>query len=116
VVGILPADLLRRHIPDGAHDGAGLGADGDRLVGLRLANAGESEIEDLGAAVAGDEDVVGFEIAMDDAGGVRDSLASNFRISPLRHRRVGPSDAGVSSVTDSRCTRPGGSAKAQPAA
>ena len=32
---------------------------------------GETEIEDAYATVAGDQDVVGFEIAMDDARGVR---------------------------------------------
>jgi len=78
VVGEFAAHLLGSHIPDGAHDQA-IVREG-RRVGARteFRDFGEAEIEDLGVAVAGDHDVVGFEIAMGDAAGVRGGEALGY--------------------------------------
>jgi hypothetical protein len=63
--------LLGGHVGSGAGDFAFL-ADGGglRLEPVRRAGQelGKAEIEDLDAAVAVDEDVVGFQVAVDDAG------------------------------------------------
>ena len=69
----LPAHLLRRHVADRAEDhaGAGAGRDGGLFAG-RGAFVGtrqlrEAEVEDLHAPVVGDEQVLGLQVAMDDA-------------------------------------------------
>ena len=84
-VEIFAADLFGRHVGDGANGGAWAGdllrvlADGgERVAGivdvLFCVGAGcifgEAEIENFCVAAAGDEDVGGFYVAMDDAGGV----------------------------------------------
>ena len=76
MVGIVPAHLLGRHVPDGSQDhpflGVGIAGDGRAhavLEGARERGApelGEAEVEDLHPAVAGQEDVVGLEVAVDD--------------------------------------------------
>ena len=73
-VGRLAAHLLGRHVPERAHDDAGLGAPGlGRKVGparggaFGLRQFGEAEVEDLHAAVVGDEDVLGLQVAVHDA-------------------------------------------------
>ena len=78
VVHGLAAHLLGRHVADGAeHDAgsvprvcgrAGLVDGRDRV---RLRQLGQAEVEDLHAAVVGDEEVLGLEVAMDDAVVVR---------------------------------------------
>ena len=68
--------LLGRHVADRAEDGAGLRArDRRRDVGgaagaLRLHELGEAEVEDLEVPVARDHEVVGLQVAVDDAVGV----------------------------------------------
>ena len=62
----LPAHLFGRHVADGAHDDAGLGAGDASAVGLGLERPpssrqlGETEVEDLHAAVAREEEFSGF--------------------------------------------------------
>ncbi len=79
VVDRRPANLLRRHVPhrsdDDARDreaGGGLGLlqpfEGDGC--LRLHELGEAEVEELHPPVARQEDVLGLQVAVDDAGGV----------------------------------------------
>jgi hypothetical protein len=71
VIDVLPAHLLRGHVGHGAHDHARLrGAGHGRTCGglPRWAQQlGQTEVENLDAAVAGDEEVLGFEVAVDDA-------------------------------------------------
>ena len=71
----LSANLLGRHVADRAHHRAGIGSrrENGRLsrgaVGWPLSRRGRSrepEVQDLHAPVAEQEDVVGFQIAMDD--------------------------------------------------
>ena len=73
----LPGRLLGRHVTDGPHDDAGLGRAGHRRdllrrssfrVGMRQLR--EAEIEDLDEAVAGDHDVLGFQVPVNDARGM----------------------------------------------
>ena len=74
-VGGLAADLLGRHVAERAEDDAGLRAlglgreirsrSGPTLVLVR--QLGEAEVEDLDAAVRGDEEILGFQVAVDDA-------------------------------------------------
>src|SRR6185436_8242857 len=66
--------LLRRHVADGSHHGAGLSAHltcwhirGRFTLVSRFDQFGETEVEDLYAAVSRYENVIWFEIAMDDA-------------------------------------------------
>ena len=73
-VGGLAADLLGRHVAERAQDDAGLGAPGlrrevrpARVRALGLCQLGEAEVEDLDASVFGDEDVLGLQVAVDDA-------------------------------------------------
>lgn len=76
VVGGLPADLLGRHVSHRAHDDAGAGFElrgrfghlrrgrerADRAHELR-----QAEIQDLQSTVGGDEEILRFEIPVDDA-------------------------------------------------
>ena len=71
-VRLLPAHLLRRHVAHGAHHRAGVGReDGGqgRILFAELGGSslGQAEVEHLGAAVAGDHDVVWLQVAMGDA-------------------------------------------------
>ena len=77
MVDPLALHLFGRHIADGPHDrsfGRLLPGHGRNLsttlFGQGLGQLGEAEIQHLGIAVAGDHDVVGLEIAVDDALGV----------------------------------------------
>ena len=71
-VGGLAADLLGRHVAERAEHDAGLRARGRgrqvrRLAALlRVRELGEAEVEDLHAAVVGDEDVLGLQVPVDD--------------------------------------------------
>ena len=83
-VEIPGARLFGRHVGDGADGAAGvselmrIGADGGERVRVgmrggrrfRGGDFGEAEIENFGVAAAGDEDVGGFDVAMDDLLGV----------------------------------------------
>ena len=75
VVHLLSAHLLGGHITDGAHHLAGVGLHGE---GLRLSGGwtrghrfGQAEIQNFDAAIAGEQDVIGLQIAVHDAGRVR---------------------------------------------
>jgi hypothetical protein len=67
------AELLGRHVARGAQERAGLR---DPVAAALRRQLGDPEVEDLGAQSAGDlgvgdqEDIVGLEIAVQDAGGV----------------------------------------------
>ena len=69
-------ELFGGHVRGGADEGADGGGEGvvagavGRVAVARVVGAGEAEVEDADAAVLADEDVVGFEVAMDDADGV----------------------------------------------
>ena len=65
----LAPHLLRRHVAHRAHDRARLGACCRRLsagAGRAVGQLGQAEVEDLHEAVAGEEDVLRLEIAVDD--------------------------------------------------
>ena len=73
-VGGLAAHLLGRHVAERAEHDAGLGAlrfrrqvGGARDGAFGLRQLGEAEVEDLDAPVLRDEDVLGLQVAMDDA-------------------------------------------------
>ena len=105
------ARLLGRHVPDRAHDDPGGGVGGalhvgpgrhlrDVLAGRPIPDApvaaqlGEAEVEDLHVAVARQHDVLGLEVAGDDAGGVRPrepvgQLAGDVEHPPGRQRELG---------------------------
>lgn len=79
-IQFLATHLLGRHVGEGADDRSGdrkrLGATcggqvrrAGQLARRRL--LGQTEIQNLGPPVTGDEEVGGFEVAMDDASGVR---------------------------------------------
>ena len=76
-VGAPSAHLFGRHVPERPEDDAGLGAGRGRgEIGglgalLLMRQLGEAEVEDLDAAVVGDEEVFGLEVAVDDAFQVR---------------------------------------------
>src|SRR5262249_4229961 len=66
-------NLLRRHVTDRAHYFAGIGIDSARgnagLGKVAISGArelGQPKVEDLHAPVVGDEQIIRFEIAMDD--------------------------------------------------
>ena len=74
VIDRLAARLLRRHVGDGSHHDAlpRAGHRGHvRLVRGRRSHLGEAEIEDLHVTARSDEDVGGFDVAVDDARGMR---------------------------------------------
>ena len=96
------ADLLGRHVGDGAKSRAGTGEvvwlkqdAGQSIAGfeahlgtIRGRDFGQAEIENLGVAAFGDEDVGGFDVAMDDAfcvGGVE--CVGDFR--GKRKKKIG---------------------------
>ncbi len=67
--------LFRRHVTCGAYHSAGAGVDHcfSRRLGVgnrnrRAGQLGEAKIEQLDVAVAPDHDVLGLDVAMDDAG------------------------------------------------
>jgi hypothetical protein len=62
--------LLGRHVGSGPDRGAGRGHSRDRLLGFRD-HFGQPEIDDPHLSVMRQHDVRGFEVAMDDARGVR---------------------------------------------
>jgi hypothetical protein len=72
VVDRFTARLLGRHVRERPEYGADVGEDGEGGgVGVvrgreRRPLPGEAEVEDLGVAVFGEEDVLGLEVAMDD--------------------------------------------------
>jgi hypothetical protein len=71
---LLAAHLLRRHVPDRAEHAAGLGGRerrGRDRSGESAAGSRQAEVEDLGSPVAAEEDVLGLEVAVHDALGVR---------------------------------------------
>lgn len=81
-VELLGANLFGGHIGDSAESAAGTGelggsnclggegVGGDGSGRGRGGNFGETEVEDFGAALAGNENVGGLDVAMDDALGV----------------------------------------------
>ena len=79
VIGIQSAHLLRRHVPDRAHDDAGTRQRGRHCrVGMSrcLRHPRQTEIEDLRAAVPGQQDVLRLQIAVHDAGRMRRGQAA----------------------------------------
>ena len=84
------ADLLRRHVAGGPEDRAGLGPEREGArrrvdVGLDLAQGqlGDAEVEHLEAAVAGEEEVLGLQIAVHDPALVRDGEGARDLERPL---------------------------------
>ena len=75
VVGHLAPDLLGGHVAHGADEGAGVGGGRGRAEGIEAGLAdracrlrpGESEVEQLHAAVRGEERVLGLDVAVDDS-------------------------------------------------
>ena len=71
MVGRHAAHLLRAHVPRRAHDHSHLSAYGDGFIrgtGVCGLHFRQPEIQSLRPPVAGEQDVVGLEIAMHDAG------------------------------------------------
>ena len=80
-VGGLAANLFGRHVAGGAHHGSGFGGglDGGRVageIGFGARDFGETEVENLGPAVVGDEKIFRLQVAMDDALFVRGGQAA----------------------------------------
>ena len=65
-VGLAPLDLLGRQVGDRADDHPLRDA-----LAVGLDRSGEAEVGDLDATVVGDQDVLGLDVAVDEAGGVR---------------------------------------------
>ena len=63
-VGDAPGDQFRRQVGDGAEQDAGAGGRGG-------GGAGQAEVGDLDPAVVGEDDVLGLDVAVHDAGAVR---------------------------------------------
>ena len=82
VIHGLAARLLGRHVSGCSHDGARFGRRDDgggkdrRVLRRRLGQLGQAEVEDLDVAVLRDHQVLGLQVAMDDARGV--SLGEAF--------------------------------------
>jgi hypothetical protein len=79
VIGIQSAHLLRRRVADRAHDDAGTRQrDRHCRVGMSrcLRHLRQTEIEDLRAAIPGQQDVLRLQIAVHDAGRVRRGQAA----------------------------------------
>src|SRR6266511_2599804 len=75
---ICALSLFRRHVIGGSHHGAGASVDhcfswrlGVSSRTLWLGQLGEAKTEKLNVAVAPDHDVLGVDVAMDDARGMR---------------------------------------------
>ena len=73
----MPGRLLGRHVTHGPHDDTGFGPARNRLGSLRLPSVRigmrqlrQAEIEDLDKAVAGDHEVLGFQVPVNDARGM----------------------------------------------
>ncbi len=88
-VGRQPARLLGRHVAGGAEERAGERAgDGGRGGGrLGRAHLGEPEVEDLEVPVAGQEEVLGLEVAVHDAARVRGGDAAGELQRPAERGR-----------------------------
>ena len=72
VDGLLGAEVLGAHVERRAEDHAGRGVGlGERGAGRRLRDAEVEHLRDLALVIAGEEDVGGLEVAVDEAGGVR---------------------------------------------
>ena len=69
-IGIAMLDLLGRQVGDGADDEAG-----GRTRVVRGQRPRQAEVGDLHSSVIGDEDVLGLDVAVDEAGGVRGGQA-----------------------------------------
>src|ERR1700761_8981006 len=72
MIDSFPAHLLWSHVTHGAHDcprvcGAGLGCVTIRLLGWRLHKLGKAEIKDLDPAVFGNEQILRFQVAMNNS-------------------------------------------------
>ncbi len=72
MIDVLTFQLFRRHVAHRAHDRAGIGIHLScwhfslrRSVG-RGGELGQTKIKNLHAAIVGDEDVVGFDVSMND--------------------------------------------------
>ena len=99
--GLGVAELLRRHVREGAHHRAGHG--GARGLGVALAHhLGDAEIEELdGAARLADEDVVRLEISVNQARGVgrREGVEDLEEHLANRLEGQGPAPSSASSVS-----------------
>ena len=112
VIGGLAADLLGRHVAGGAHDQCRVRWRRGRWARRRRSASdfgpgqlGQTEVEDLDAAVFGEEDVFGLEVAVDDAlfvrggeaagdlQGILDRLAEGRAAVRRRSRSVSPSSS-----------------------
>ena len=73
LIGNLAADLFGRHVAGRAHHESGIGLHlyggcvGRGVALIRLSKLGETEVQDLGASVFGDEDVFRLQVAVNDA-------------------------------------------------
>ena len=69
LVGALATDLFRGHVADRAHQCPGLGPGGQRRVHRSKPRhrPGEAEVEDFDGAVFGEEQVLGFQVSVDDS-------------------------------------------------
>ena len=74
-VGGQPTHLLRRHVCRGAEGGGSFGGQGfprfGRGVFALAGGCGQAQVQDLDPAVRGDEEVLGLEVAMEDAARVQ---------------------------------------------
>ena len=87
-VGMTVDDELGREVGDRADQHP----TGGGVLGVGVDGAGEAEVGDLDAAVVGEQDVLGLDVAMEDAGGVRGGERTEYRLDHGqclrgRHRR-----------------------------